>query len=129
MPNQAIKRNLLAVLLATTFTGAARAQIALHSTSRQITAHTSIHSGQEGTTYNADQFDSVAADEVFSNSFTEGASLQYCQVQATISQQSSLAMTPTHVQFGGTLHVNTSLAEEIDANGAGGSDTRYDTSA
>ena len=87
MPNRPLERRLLAVLLTTTFSGPLHAQIAMHSTGRDITAHTAIHSGQEGTQYNADQSDSAAADGIFTNSFTEGASLHYCQVQATISQQ------------------------------------------
>jgi len=129
MKTEAIKHALLAVLLATTFASAAQAQIALHDTGREITAHTAIYSGQPATQYNADDFDSTAADGVFSNSFTEGKSLEYVQVLATISQNTSLTIASNHVQFGGTLHVNTSVAEEIDNNGAGGSDTRYETTA
>ncbi len=115
--NASIQRGLLAVLLATTFAGAARAQITLVSAPRDISAHTvqiTLNPTETGRYAITNQASSSAVGE-FSQSYTQGEALAYCQVYDTVSHQSRLTFTPDNLQWSGTLHLTNSMAVQLDS--------------
>ena len=116
MPKQYLKTALLSLLLATTFAVAARAQITLLSVTRDISAQTDMATLNPVASEWYDITNQASSSGVgeFSQSYTQGTALPYCQVYAVVSHQSRLAFTPDNLQWSGTLHLTNSMAVQDD---------------
>jgi hypothetical protein len=132
MPNPSRQCGLLAVLIAATFASNAPGQIVLHSTQRMI--QSLIQAGNTGGAppclFDSNLTDSIQTAGDYNQSFTQTVSCAFVQVQSTVSQNTSLTISPGDVLFGGTLHINATMAAEYDPNlGAGDGDLDYFGSA
>jgi len=128
--NKFVPRGILAVLLSTTFASAAHAQITFHALpQRSIGAQTTETDQASQSSYTPNQGDTNSAVGDYNQSYTQGVSYSHVQVQSTVLNNTSLALSPGNVQFGGTLHINTSVAQQTDVNDTGTADETYSSGA